>query len=222
MWALVEDNAITKIINNPKAMVIDDVRHSRNIFSFRWTNEEREAIGIYEIVFDNSNKRDEAYYINTNQSFNFADGVATASFGSATAKLLEDRNEVWTQEQIDSGNAPDGTSAGNPQLDSAGNQIVTKGLKSQKKEIIKQQASGLLTPTDWYVLKATDVESYSVPSAVTTFRADVRTKSNEMETAIDNASDVDALATLYAYVNTGTEEIPVMERPLGEWPELEV
>ena len=208
MWALVEDNTITKIINNPKTMVIGDVRHSRNIFSFRWTNEEREAIGIYEIVIDNSNKRDEAYYNNTNQSFNFADGVATASFGSATAKLLEDRNEV--------------DEAGEPLLDDNGDQVVTKGLKSQKKDIIKQQASGLLTPTDWYVLKATDVESYSVPSAVTTFRADVRTKSNTMETAIDNASDVDALATLYEYVNTGTEEIPVMERPLGEWPELEV
>ena len=208
MWALVEDNAITKIINNPKAMVIGDVRHSRNIFSFRWTNEEREAIGIYKIVFDNSNKRDEAYYNNTNQSFNFADGVATASFGSATAKLLEDRNEVDED--------------GEPLLDDKGNQVVTKGLKSQKKDIIKQQASGLLAPTDWYVIKATDVAEYSVPSAVTTFRSDVRTKSNTMETAIDNASDVDALATLYEYVNTGTEEIPVYERPLGEFPTLEI
>ena len=222
MWALVEDNTITKIINNPKAMVIGDVRHSRNIFSFRWTNEEREAIGIYEIVFDNSNKRDEAYYTNTNQSFNFADGVATASFGSATAKLLEDRNEVWTQEQIDSGNAPDGTSAGNPQLDSDGNQIVTKGLKSQKKEIIKQQASGLLEPTDWYNHKALDDATFTIPANITTYRTNIRTKSNTMETAIDNASDVDALATLYEYVNTGTEEIPVMERPLGEFPTLEI
>ena len=89
MWALIEDNAIVKIINNPKAMVIGDTRHSRNIFSSRWTNEEREAIGLYEIVIDNSNKRDEAYYTNTNQSFDFADGVITASFGTATAKLLE-------------------------------------------------------------------------------------------------------------------------------------
>ena len=208
MWALVEDNAITKIINNPKAMVIDDVRHSRNIFSFRWTNEEREAIGIYEIVIDNSNKRDEAYYNNTNQSFNFADGVATASYGSATPKELDDRNET--------------NDDGSPMLDADGNQVVTKGLKTQKKDIIKQQASGLLTPTDWYVLKATDVESYSVPSAVTTFRANVRTRSNEMETAIDNTSDVDALATLYEYVNTGTVENPVMERPLGEFPTLEI
>ena len=43
-----------------------------------------------------------------------------------------------------------------------------------------------------------------------------------METAIDNASDVDALAALYEYVNTGTEENPVMERPLGEFPTLEI
>ena len=207
MWGLVQDGSITKIINKPKGLVIGDTRHSRNIFSFRWSNEEREAIGLYEVVFDNTNKKDEAYYINTNQSFNFADGAVTASFGTATAKLLEDRNEV--------------DEAGEPLLDDKGNQVVTKGLKSQKKAIIKSQASGLLAPTDWYVIKATDVESYSVPSAVATFRSDVRTKSNEMETAIDNASDVDALATLYAYVNTGTEENPVMERPLGEFPVLE-
>ena len=208
MWALVEDNAITKIINQPKAMVFGDTRHSKNIFSFRWTNEEREAIGIYEVVFDNSNKKDEQYYINTNQSFNYADGVVTASYGSATSKLLEDRNE--TNED------------GSPMLDADGNQLVTKGLKTLKKEIIKGQASGLLAPTDWYIIKATYVVEYSVPSAVSTFRADVRTRSNEMETAIDNASDVDALATLYAYVNTGTEENPVYERPLGEFPTLEI
>ena len=208
MWALVEDNAITKLINNPKGLVIGDTRYSRNIFSFRWTNEEREAIGIYEVVFDNSNKKDEEYYINTNQSFDYADGEVTASYGTATPKLLEDRNET--------------NDDGSPMLDADGNQVVTKGLKSQKKQIIKSQASGLLTPTDWYVLKATDVEDYSVPSAVSTFRANVRTRSNEMETAIDNAADVDALATLYENVNTGTEENPVMERPLGEFPTLEI
>ncbi len=207
MWALVEDNAITKIINKPKAMVIGDTRHSRKIFEL-WSAEELEAIGIYEVIFDNSNKKDEEYYNNTNQSFNFDGNEVIASYGSATAKLLEDRNEVDED--------------GEPLLDDKGNQVVTKGLKSQKKEIIKSQASGLLAPTDWYVLKATDVESYSVPSAVSTFRSDVRTRSNEMETAIDNASDVDALATLYAYVNTGTEENPVYERPLGEFPTLEI
>ena len=205
MWALVEDNAITKIINNPKGLVIGDTRHSKNIFSFRWTNEEREAIGIYEVVFDNSNKKDEEYYINTNQSFDYADGEVTASYGTATPKLLEDRNET--------------NDDGSPMLDADGNQVVTKGLKSQKKQIIKSQASGLLTPTDWYVLKATDVEDYSVPSAVSTFRANVRTRSNEMETAIDNASDVDALASLYEYTEQADGSYT---RPLGEFPTLEI
>ncbi len=208
MWALVEDNAITKIINQPKAMVIGDTRHSKNIFSFRWTNEEREAIGLYEVVFDNSNKKDEAYYNNTNQSFDYADGQVTASYGSATPKRLNDEDAVDTD--------------GNPILDDEGNQLINYGLKTEKKRIIKNQASGLLAPTDWYVLKATDVAEYSVPNAVATFRTNVRQRSNEMETAIDNAADVDALRALYEYVNTGTEEEPVMERPLGEWPVLEV
>jgi len=211
MWGLVQDGSITKIINKPKGMVIGDVQYSRNIFSSRWTNAEREAIGIYEVVFDNSNKKDEEYYINTNQSFDYADGQVTASYGTATPKQLAD--SLWTQEDSDNGDMPDDKEVGD---------VKVEGLKTQHKRVIKNQASGLLTPTDWYVLKATDVAEYSVPSAVSTFRANVRTRSNEMETAIDNASDVDALATLYEYVNTGTEENPVMERPLGEFPTLEI
>ena len=211
MWALVEDNAITKIINKPKAMVINDVRHSRNIFSSRWTNEEREAIGIYEVVFDNSNKKDEAYYTNTNQSFDYADGQVTASYGSATPKQLEE--SFWTQEDIDD-------------LDEAGSlksgDLKVKGLKTEKKEAIKQEASSLLQSTDWHNHKALDDDTYTIPANIKTYRVNIRTKSNEMETAIDNASDVDALATLYAYVNTGTEEEPVYERPLGEFPRLEI
>ena len=201
MWALVEDNAITKIINNPKAMVIGDTRHSKNIFSFRWTNEEREAIGIYEIVFDNSNKKDEAYYTNTNQSFDYADSQVTASYGSATPKELDDRNA---------------TDEAGEELDPV---VVIEGLKTQHKRVIKNQASGLLAPTDWYVLKATDVAEYSVPSAVSTFRTNVRTRSNEMETAIDNAADVDALKALYEYTEQADGS---RTRPLGEWPVLEV
>ena len=208
MWPLVEDNAITKIINNPKGLVIGDTRYSRNIFSFRWTNEEREAIGIYEIVFDDSNKQDEGYYINTNQSFDYVDGVVTASYGTATPKAIED--SLWTQEDSDNGDLPDDKEVGD---------VKVKGLKTLKKEIIKSQASGLLTPTDWYVLKATDVVEYSVPSAVSTFRANVRTRSNEMETAIDNASDVDALKALYEYTEQADGSYT---RPLGKFPTLEI
>ena len=210
MYAIVESNTVTKIINNPKALTIGDVQYPSKIFSL-WSEAELKAIGIYEVVFDNSNKKDEAYYINTNQSFNYADGQVTASYGTATPKELADI--LWTQEDSDNGDLPDDKEVGD---------VKVEGLKTQHKRVIKNQASGLLEPTDWYNHKALDDDTYVIPANIKTYRANVRTRSNEMETAIDNASDVDALATLYAYVNTGTEENPVMERPLGEFPTLEV
>ena len=203
MWALIEDNTITKIINNPKAMLIGDTQYSRNIFSFRWSNAEREAIGLYEIVFDNTNKKDEQWYINTNQYFAFADGVVTASFGSATAKAHADANA---------------TDADGNDLDPV---IVIEGLKTIKIRAVKKEAANILAETDWYIVRKADANT-AIPSAITTFRAAVRTKAAAMETAITNASNTPAIETLYTYVNTADEGDPVvMERPLGQLPTLE-
>ena len=196
MYAIVEDNKIKQIITNPKSVVIGDVRYPAKIFQL-WSKSEKEAIGIYEIVIDQTNYKDPEYYVNTNEQHNFADGQVTKSWGTATPKLLEDRNE--TNED------------GSPMLDADGNQVVTKGLKSQKKQIIKNQASGLLAPTDWHVIKATEVTDYSVPANVTTFRSDVRAKSNEMETQIDACTTVDELKNLYTRDENGI-------RPLAEFP----
>jgi hypothetical protein len=96
--------------------------------------------------------------------------------------------------------------------------IKTRGLKYNLIQTIKQQASGLLAPTDWYVVKASEVADYSVPTNIATYRASVRTKSNEMETLITNASDTPALETLYTYTTTDD----VQSRPLGELPTLEI
>lgn len=206
MYALVEDNNITQIITNPKTMVIGDVRYPAKIFQL-WSKSELNAIGIYEVITDSTNKKDEAYYINTNEQYNFADGQVTRSWGTATAKRLNDENAVDED--------------GNNLLDDDGNQVINYGLKTEKKRIVKQQASGLLAPTDWYVVKSTEVADYDVPANILSFRADVRSKSNEMETQIDACTTVDDLKTLYEYVNTGTEENPVIERPLAEFPTLE-
>ena len=176
MWAIVKDNEITETFSNLKGLVINNIQYSRNIFSL-WSEAERNAIGVYTIVRDNSNKKDDSLYTNTEVSYAFADGKVTASYGTATAKELS-------------------------------------GLKTEKKRIIKQQASDLLTVTDWYVVKATEVESYSVPEATTTYRADVRTKSNDMEVLIDACTTVDELAALYVYTDGS--------RPLGEFPTLEI
>ena len=203
MYALVIDNQIEQIITAPKSLVIGDVRYPAKIFQL-WTKAEKEAIGIYEVVTDSSNFKDEEYYINTNEQYNFANGQVTRSWGTATAKRLNDENAV--------------DSDGNNILDEDGNQMINYGLKTEKKRIVKQQAEGLLAPTDWYVVKATEVEDYSVPSNITTFRSAVRAKSNEMETAIENAADVDSLKTLYDYTE---QEDGSVTRPLGEFPVLE-
>jgi len=210
MWALVTDNTITKTLNNPKGLIIDDIQYSRKIFSL-WSVSEKEAKGIYEVVFNNTNKKDEAYYTNTNQSFAFADGVVTASYGSATAKAHADT--TWTQEEIDA-------------LDDAGDleagDIKTRGLKYNLIRTVKSQAAGILRDTDWYIVRKADAGT-SVPSAITNHRAAVRTKCASMETAITNASNTAAIETLYTYVNTADEGDPVvLERPLGNLPELGV
>ena len=206
MYAIIEDNNITEYVNYPKSVVIDEVRYPAKIFEL-WTNEEREAIGIYEVIVDKTNYKDPEYYINTNSSYTFADGQVTESWGTATAKNLN--NVLVTQEDIDNGEVS-GKEVGD---------VKIEGLKTIHKRTIKEQASSLLFKHDWQVIKATEVSDYSVPSAVTTYRANVRTKSNEMETSIDNCTTVDQLKALYEYTNTGTKENPVFTRPLGEFPE---
>ena len=192
MWALVESGSVSKIYSRPTQIKINDINYPSNIFML-WSSSELKAIGIYEIVIDNTNLKDKKYYINTNQSFNFASDTVTASYGTATAKAIADVTD-------DDGN-------------------VTKGLKSIKKENLNAEAGGILQSTDWMVIREADGGT-AMPSNIKTWRASVRTKANDMCTQIDNAADVDALAALYAYTNTGTEENPVYTRPLGEFPEL--
>ena len=205
MWALVEDGSITKIINKPRGMIIDNIQYSRNIFSFRWSNEEREAIGLYEVVINNTKKKDEEYYTNTDQTFTYdADaGTVTATYGDATAKAHADT--LFTSDDEDNGLGTEG-------------EVKVKGLKTLKIENIKLQAASELARTDWYIVRKADADT-SVPSAITTHRAAVRTKCAQMETAVTNAADTPALETLYTYTK---QEGGSITRPLGELPRLEV
>jgi len=200
MWALVQDGQVTKTFNYAKGFVLNDTQYPKDIFT-KWSQAEKEAIGIYEVIVDKTNYKDTEYYINTNSTIAFANGQVTESWGTATAKRLNDENAV------------DGD--GNPVLQD-GVQLINYGLKTEKKRIVKDQAAGLLAKTDWYVVKATEVADYTVPANITAYRAAVRTKSNEMETAIDGAANVDALKALYEYTDDGNGNIT---RPLGEWPE---
>ena len=208
MYALVEDNNITKLINNPKSLVIGDVNYPAKIFSV-WSMSELNAIGIYEVITDSSNKKDEKWYINTNESYAFADNQVTKSWGSATAKAHADT--LWTAQDKTDDKIPEGKDVGD---------VATRGLKYNLIKDLKTTVANELAKTDWYITRNTE-KSTAIPSNISTHRDAVRTKQASMETQILNASDTPALETLYTYVNTGTEENPVYERPLGELPTLE-
>ena len=203
MHAIITDGSISKTINYAKPLVIGDVRYPAKIFSV-WTASELAAIGIYEITFDDSKKKDEKYYINTDQTFTYdADaGTVTATYGDATARAHADANGV-----DEDGN----------ELDPV---VVIEGLKTKFIKDVKSQAENLLNQTDWYITRKAE-KNTAIPSAITTWRDGIRTKQAAMETLITNASNTAAIETLYTYVNTADEGDPVvMERPLGEFPEL--
>jgi len=203
MFAQVIDGSVVSHPKGNKGIIIDDVQYPSTIYTL-WTEAERNAIGIYTVEIDNTNLKDETYYINTNQNIAYdssADKV-TASYGTATAKKIDDENAVDDD--------------GDPILDADGVQVVNYGLKTNYKNQFNAQAKGLLEKTDWYVIKATDVESYSVPSNIATYRAAVRTKVNAMETSIDGCANVEALITLLTYT---TDSEGVTSRPLGEFPD---
>ena len=176
MWALVESNSITKTFNRPKGFTLGDIQYPASIFTL-WSKAEKEAIGLYEVINDSTNVKDQAYYINGAESITWDSSAkkVTKAFASATAKDL----------------AP---------------------LKKEKKDQINAEASGILSPTDWMVVREAEGGT-AVPSDTKTKRAAVRTKANAMCVQIDGASDVDALAALYVYNDA---ETPV--RPLGELP----
>jgi len=201
MYAIVESGSITQTFNNPRKLVINNIRYSTKIYSL-WSVEEKKAIGLYEVEYDNTNKKDEDWYINTNQTLTYdsSGDKVVASYGTATAKAIADVNEVDDN--------------GDPLLNSNGDQIVTKGLKTVKKEMIDQQCAGILQPSDWRVIKAKET-STTMNSAWKTWRAAVRTKCNSMQTQIDGAANVDALAALFTYTK---QEDGSVTRPLGEFP----
>ena len=196
MFALVESGKITQMPKGNKGIQIGDVKYPAAIYTL-WSEAERNAIGIYTVEIDETNRKDEEWYTNTNITYAFSGGKVKGTYGTATAKKIADT--LYTQDDVDNDVYPDDYS------------ITSKrGLKFIKKEIINNQCEGILKHSDWRVVKATETGG-TMDSGWKTYRASVRTKCNSMQTEIDNASDVDALATLFKRNESGV-------RPLGDFP----
>ena len=200
MWAQVDNNKVIRVFTRPKAFSIGDNNYPANTLSL-WSESELNALDIWLVVEDRTNFKDEKYYINTNvtYTYNSETGKVDATWGSPTAKGLDDVN--WTQEQVDNNHSDGGTTS----------DVAIEGLKTIKKRNIDKECAGLLAPSDWRVTKQEETGS-AMDSGWKTWRASVRTKCNSMQAQIDGAADVDALAALYEY--TGDPST----RPLGEFP----
>jgi len=142
MWASVDtDNNVTKVYTRPTAITYGDVNYPQNVMS-SWSNAELATIGVYPVVEDTSNYEDPAYYINTNETFTYYDSVSVGgttytdtvvgAYGTATPKDLDD---TTTTDPV------------------TGETTTTPGLKSNAITTQKNQAYGLLQPSDWYVVR---------------------------------------------------------------------
>ena len=202
MFAVVESGSITSMPKGNKGVKIGDYNYPPAAFTL-WSEAERNAVGIYTVEIDETNKKDDEWYINTNITYAFGSGKVTGTYGTATAKAHADTK--WTQKEIDDGEAPSGADT---------NTIKSEGLKTILIRAVKRQAEGILNQTDWYVTRKAE-KSTAIPSAITTHRDAVRTKQASMCTAITNASDTAALETLYTFT---TDSDGVTTRPLGKLP----
>ncbi len=123
MFALVEDGKITQMPKGNKGSTIGDNQYPASIYTL-WTEAERNAIGIYTVEIDNTNKKDEEWYINTNITYAFGSGKVTGTYGTATAKKIADT--LWTEKDKTDGLIREGDDVGD---------VAVEGLKTIKKRI---------------------------------------------------------------------------------------
>ena len=198
MFALVESGKITQMPRGNIGITLNGIQYPKSIYTL-WSEAERNAIGIYTVEIDDTNKKDEEWYINTNITYAFSGGKVKGTYGTATAKKIADT--LWTEQDKTDGLIREGEDVGD---------VATRGLTYLKKQMIDNKCAGLLKHSDWRVVKATETGG-TMDSGWKTWRASVRTKCNSMQTQIDNASDVDALAALFERNESGV-------RPLGDFP----
>ena len=182
MWALINsDNSIAEIISYPKNITINNVQHSRRIFT-AWTWAELNAIGIYTV--EAGTKGDDRFEITSQPTYTFS-----KSNKKVTTKY------TTTDKALDDAEAKD--KDGKNMLDVDGNKIINYGLKTLAKEKAKQQAHSLIKKFGWLVQRVTMDSSKTIPSAVTTYCAAIRTDCAAICTAIDDAKDMKTFKALY-------------------------
>ena len=182
MWAYIKDNKIEQIYQRPKSLVLGEVRYPSNMFT-KYTDAEKAAIGIYPVE-DSGTKGDDRFEYTSQATYTWSasDKKVTTSY-TITEKSLVD---VEIKDN-----------SGNNILDEKGNKTYNYGLKTQAKNLAKKHANDYISRFNWLVERSIYDSSKAIPDAVKTYVAAIKTDCSEIETAIDNASDIAAFKKLY-------------------------
>ena len=174
------------VLNNTKELKpgktwIDDngIQHPGNWASV-WSDDVKTSYGIKEVVIQP--KPDSMFYWVGQRSL---DGS-----WSSTPKNIDDVKEVDKD--------------GKAILNENGNQLITKGLKSQWIAKTKETANGLLASTDWQVIAKAERDR-AIDSNVATYRAAVITACTAIEKAITDITDT-AIPSDLATIQAKNEE----------------
>ena len=201
MWAYIKDNKIEQLYQKPKSIMLNNVRYPSNMFT-KYTDTEKEAIGIYPV--EDSGTKGEDRFENTSQAtytWSASNKKVTTSY-TITAKSLVD-----TEAKDDSGNNI---------LDYKGNKTYNYGLKTKAKNKAKEQANGYISRFNWLVERLAYDSSKTIPSAVTTYVAAIRTDCANIEKAIDDASDMAAFKKLYDWEYNADGSVKTIA-PIQNW-----
>ena len=183
MWARIENNTIIEYYDRKQSLVLNDVRYSSQVFTI-WTDTQRKELGIVPIVISGSHL-DTKYYIEHNHT------DAVAEDGNSVIRTIGVKAADRALEDVDAVDED-----GNAVLDQYGVQMVTRGLKYNAIQKVKQQQSGYLSRTDWYIIRKADVGT-AIPTAIQTFRNAIRADATRIENAITAATTMDEFIALY-------------------------
>jgi len=182
MYAIVKDGSITA------TGTIKQLFPTTSFAGGVANDEFKTAEGVTDVV--EAERKDQRYYYVTQGDIELVDGVPTQQYNN-NAKRLNDEdakdaggNQLYVKVQNSDGDWVNSSE-----------KIIYQGLKTSMTAQVKDTANKRLASTDWMVIRKYE-RDVAIPSATATYRAAVITECVRLETAIGNASDVDALATV--------------------------
>ena len=190
MFAVVQNGNIVQLIQPDVAFVIGEKQYSAR-FIRNATEAERKSVGVYEVI--QGTQQDQRFYWVTGPSYrvNETNQTVEATF-TATAKALEDKEEVDAQGNPLYVQVLDKSDPANPVMVNSTERLVTKGLKSQWIAQTKAAANSELAQTDWMVIRKAE-RNVEIPGDVMADRAAVVALCAEKEAAIAACTTVEQL-----------------------------